>query len=255
MKRGNGQRHVTVVGAGIVGLCTALRLQTEGHRVTLLEPRPPGTATSFGNAGSISVTAVMPYATPGLWKRIPWMLMDEMSPLRLPWRHLHRSLPWLLRFVAAGSSRQKVERHAEAMAPLMRRTVQAHRALMSLHDVDHNLVRPAGWLSVYRNDDGVKDRALELDLMARHGMEVDVLGPEDLQQLEPGLSREFRRGVFNRNDGFAIEPVALSRALSRGVHPGRGRDACRVGPTIRVRSARSLQGGHRSRGSTTSTGW
>ncbi|MBS37055.1 MAG: hypothetical protein CMO26_14165 [Thiotrichales bacterium] len=59
------QHHVSVIGAGVVGLCTALKLLNDGHGVTLFDPRVPGTATSFGNAGSISTTALMPYSIPG----------------------------------------------------------------------------------------------------------------------------------------------------------------------------------------------
>ena len=47
--------RVAVVGAGIVGVSCALHLRHAGHDVTLLDPRPPGTATSFGNAGGIEV--------------------------------------------------------------------------------------------------------------------------------------------------------------------------------------------------------
>ena len=63
-------RDVTVVGAGIVGLATALSLQAEGHRTTIVDPRAAGTATSVGNAGAIVPGGVVPTATPGLWRRV-----------------------------------------------------------------------------------------------------------------------------------------------------------------------------------------
>ena len=47
-------RHVTIVGGGIVGICTALSLQDRGINVRLIERDDPGQATSFGNAGVIS---------------------------------------------------------------------------------------------------------------------------------------------------------------------------------------------------------
>jgi len=140
------------------------------------------------------------------------MLANPMSPLRLPVRHLHRSLPWLLKFLIAGSSRAKVARHAAAMTPLLRRTVAAHRTLMSEHDVDPLLVKPAGWLSVYRNKADVDRNQLSFQLMREHGMEVDIIEGDELFQLEPGLSRDFSIGIFNKNDSFAVQPVKLSEA-------------------------------------------
>jgi D-amino-acid dehydrogenase len=45
------QRSVTVIGAGIVGMCCAAYLQRDGHHVTVIDRVGPGEATSFGNAG------------------------------------------------------------------------------------------------------------------------------------------------------------------------------------------------------------
>ena len=88
---GAGSRYdATVIGAGVVGVCCALRLQQDGHTVVIIDPKPPGTATSFGNAGIIASQAIVPYSTPGLWKKLPEMLLDRASPLMLRWRHLHR---------------------------------------------------------------------------------------------------------------------------------------------------------------------
>ena len=45
---------VTIVGAGIVGICCALSLQERGSKVRLIDRGAPGQETSFGNAGVIS---------------------------------------------------------------------------------------------------------------------------------------------------------------------------------------------------------
>ena len=64
-------RHVTVVGAGVDGMATALTLRLDGHAVTVIDRLPPGEATSFGNAGGIAVTAVTPAAMPGILRKVP----------------------------------------------------------------------------------------------------------------------------------------------------------------------------------------
>ncbi|BCQ61044.1 hypothetical protein PBOI14_27940 [Pseudomonas sp. Boi14] len=54
-----------VLGAGIVGVSSALHLQARGRQVVLLDRQPPGNGTSHGNAGLIERASVIPYAFPG----------------------------------------------------------------------------------------------------------------------------------------------------------------------------------------------
>ena len=94
-------RRIAIVGAGMIGVSCALFLQQDGHAVTLIDPNEPGSGTSYGNAGSISQSSVIPSSTPGLVKRIPKMLMDPESPLVLRWQYLPRLLPWMIGFLAS----------------------------------------------------------------------------------------------------------------------------------------------------------
>ena len=107
-ERQQGKRAI-VIGAGMVGVSCAHFLQRDGHAVTIVDPNPPGTGASYGNAGLISQSGVMPSATPGLIKRIPKMLIDRESPLVLRWQYVPRLLPWLIGFLA-NSPRARVER-------------------------------------------------------------------------------------------------------------------------------------------------
>ncbi|MEI2814474.1 MAG: FAD-dependent oxidoreductase [Burkholderiaceae bacterium] len=58
------KNRIIVLGAGMVGTCTALQLQTRGFEVILIDRRSPGLETSYGNAGLIQQEAVEPYAMP-----------------------------------------------------------------------------------------------------------------------------------------------------------------------------------------------
>ena len=53
-----------VLGAGIVGVSTALQLQARGRQVVLIDRDEPGSGTSQGNAGLIQCSSVTPYAFP-----------------------------------------------------------------------------------------------------------------------------------------------------------------------------------------------
>ena len=76
------ERHAAVLGAGIVGVCTALALREAGFAVTLVDPGEPGErhAASYGNGAWFSPASVVPLSMPGLWRRIPGMLLDDLPP-------------------------------------------------------------------------------------------------------------------------------------------------------------------------------
>ena len=96
---------VGVIGAGVVGLSSALWLQRAGHRVTLVDPAAPTSnrgyaqAASFGNACTMAFGACIPVATPGVLRAVPRMLLDRQGPLTISWRDLPGLVPWLASFL------------------------------------------------------------------------------------------------------------------------------------------------------------
>ena len=55
---------IAVLGAGIVGVCSALELRRRGADVTLFDRKDPGLETSYGNAGVLARSSFMPYNNP-----------------------------------------------------------------------------------------------------------------------------------------------------------------------------------------------
>lgn len=212
MEEERRSRRVVVVGAGIVGVCAGLTLRQEGHEVTVLDPRTPGRATSFGNAGVISVGSVWPVSTPGAWRKVPRMLADPAAPLRIRWPYLPRMAPWLARFLAAGTP-ARAERLSKEIHALTRDALTAHNDLMRAHRIE-GIVKPVGWLKVYRTEAGFREAAEERDAQIRRGLKVEFLGPDEIRQLEPGLARTFVRAAFLPENGFATEPAALTDAYA-----------------------------------------
>ena len=96
---------VIVVGAGITGVATALNLIRRGFKVTLIDRVQPGSPhqTSYGNAGLLARSGIIPISTPGLLKKIPKMLIDPESPLFVKWSYLPKLIPWLIPFIRSGS--------------------------------------------------------------------------------------------------------------------------------------------------------
>jgi D-amino-acid dehydrogenase len=235
--RGEGRaQRVAVVGAGIVGVCCALHLQHAGHETTLIDPRAPGTSTSFGNAGGIVTGSVVPNSTPALRRDIPRILFDRDSAVRLRWLYLPKIAPWLLRFLREGSD-ARVHQIARSLQPLVSRAYDAHRELIALAGAD-GIVRPVGWLKVYQTAAGFAGTAYDREIMAANDVSFDVLNPDEIHQLEPALARRFVKGLLQPDSAFVSSPYKLTEAyVSHFV---------RLGGTVvqdRVRGVRPADGG------------
>jgi D-amino-acid dehydrogenase len=202
--------RVAVVGAGIVGVSCALHLRLAGHDVILLDPRPPGTATSFGNAGGIVTGAVVPNSTPALRRDLRRILFDKDSAVRLRWSYLPRLAPWLLRFLSEGRD-ERVREIARALQPLVSRAYEAHRELITVSGAD-GIVRPVGWLKVYASEANFAATQYDRTIMAANGVRFDVLEGDEIRQLEPALAPRFEKALFQPDSAFVTSPRKLTEA-------------------------------------------
>jgi D-amino-acid dehydrogenase len=185
---------VVVVGTGIVGVCCALYLLRDGHRVALVDRGAPGEGTSFGNGSIITEEAVVPVQTPGVALKVPGMLADPLGPLAIRWSYLPKIAPWLLHFIRS-SSPKRVEEVSVALAQLLEGSLKAYEPLVEAAGIS-DMIRRSGWVSVYETEAGFKSYEPMLELQRRRGVNFEVLPAEELRQLEPSLAPIFCRGVF-----------------------------------------------------------
>ncbi|MGE8309151.1 MAG: FAD-dependent oxidoreductase, partial [Pseudomonas protegens] len=204
--------HAVVVGAGVVGLASALWLQRLGWRVTLLDRQPPGSGTSFGNACTFATYAVEPVATPGIWRQAPGMLLRRDSPLAIRPGYLPRIAPWLWRFLQS-SSEPRVKAISHDLHSLLKPCMGAWQALFD--DAGANdLVRHDGSLYIFE----AHERQSAIDMLAYHqGFEVPmrlVQGPE-LRAMEPALNARAALALELPQVSRTLDPFALSQRLLR----------------------------------------
>ncbi len=205
-------RHIAVIGAGIIGVCSALSLQREGFRVTLIDRGEPGEGASSGNGAIIGDEAVVPVATPGMLWRVPGMLADPLGPLAIRWSYLPRLAPWLLRFMAAGGAR-RVEEISIALAALMDGALAAYTPLLAEADAT-DMIRRTGWVCVYESAAGFRRYQPMLELQRRRGVPFEVLEPEALRQLEPSLAPIFDRAVHYPEVGHSVNSLRMVQVLA-----------------------------------------
>ena len=213
-------RDVIVLGAGIVGLCSALSLQRDGHQVTVIDRLPPGEGTSYGNAGLIQVDGVLPIAMPGILRQVPRMLTDPEGPLVIRWRYLFSLAPWLLRFVAAARP-GRVETISHALAALLEHAYASYRPLLAASGAE-DLFVPTGELFVYRERAAFEASKPGHEHRRRLGIAMEEVGPSEMRQLEPALSPEIEFGVFSPGCLRVANPLTLSQRLAEAIVRGGG---------------------------------
>lgn len=222
---------VVVVGAGIVGLCTAWHLARGGAAVTVLDRDAPGSGASSGNAGAISAGSVAPLAMPGVLKQVPGMLLDPAGALHIPPRYALRAAPWLLRFVASARPR-RVAAIAEALATLLYDAMEQHRLILAEEGAT-DLIRETGQLYLYRDRAQYAKDAAGWALRQQHGMVLEFLeGTAAIRALEPDLGGDYTLGVFIPAQGSCVNPLRHAQVVARGVE--------RLGGTIRREGVAAL---------------
>ena len=207
--------HVVVIGAGIVGVASALELLRDGQRVTLLDPGDPGgeQSASYGNGCWLSPASVVPVSMPGLLRQVPGYLLDPLGPLTLRWAYLLRAMPWLLRFLAAGATAARAERLSRAMGPLVADCPERHAALAAEAGAGA-LIRRDGLLYVFPDRADFAASAFSWRLRAGQGVRWVELGADELRQREPALDPRYRFAVFVEHGAHCIDPGAYVAALA-----------------------------------------
>ena len=249
-KREVNQNSIVVIGAGIVGLAIAYQLRHDALDVVVVDRDPAGDKASFGNAGGIAVTEIVPASVPGLAWRLPGWLLDPLGPLSVRPAHAPRLLPWLRRFAKVGTPKE-MARIASALAILNRRVYEDLVPMLAETGLSGELIRK-GALTVYETEGGYRRDADEWTMKRVNGIAVEDLTADDARRLEPALGNLVRRAVFTPQWSHVRDPKRLVDALrtwllGRGVTilTGQVRDivaasANRV--TIELDDGRSISG-------------
>lgn len=183
-------RSFLVIGGGLVGAASALRLQAAGVQTALVDIGDRRRGASFGNAGHLGAEQVTPWST---WDNIagaPEKLFGFGGALDFRWSDLPLWGPWSLRFLAACSA-ARVARGQAALSAILAETLPAWRRLADLAGAPE-IVLPHGHLSVWMTPAGA-----EQGLKAWSRM-----------QLGTATAREMTIAELARFEGVLLRPPA-----------------------------------------------
>lgn len=207
-------KHIVVVGAGIVGACTALRLVRDGHRVTIVEPGEPGgtQAASYGNGAWISPASILPVSMPGLWKQVPAYLLDRDGPLTVRWGDFPALLPWLVRFMWSGFTEARVTATARALTQLVHDAPARHQALAASIG-QSALIEQKGLLYAFPDRSGSEGDSLSWRLRREAGVRIRELDATGVAALVPDLAPRYNYGLLVEDGAHCRNPGGYTAAL------------------------------------------
>jgi len=196
------KHEILVIGAGMIGTCTALELALRGHSVTLMDRSLPGRETSYGNAGVIQREAVEPYAMPRGIGQLISAAMGRDPGISYHFKALASMAPALWRYWRASA----LERHREISrdyAALIAHSTSEHARLMELANAT-DLVRRGGLRLAYRSSSLFEGATRDAErLQSEYGIGFAALGGEKLAQAEPDL-RIAMAGAIHWLDSWSV---------------------------------------------------
>lgn len=199
---------VIVLGAGIVGVATALQILKKGRSVALVDRRGAGEETSYGNAGLIERASIFPYLFPRDVRKIALYAVNGLNEARYHLRDLPHFAPWLLRYWRE-SAPERAEKIAQAARPLIETSLSEHEKLMREADA-LDLMRKTGWIKFFRSEKSFDAGRAGAEMILPFGLKVDFYDAATLNAVEPSL-RGAIGAVHYRDPASISDPLALTR--------------------------------------------
>lgn len=202
---------VLIIGAGVIGLSSAVELSKKGAKVLLIDQGQVGHGCSYGNAGWLTPCFALPLPRPGLmWKSFKWMMNPE-GPLYIKPSLSLNLAQWLFQFMRAMNLKQT----QSAMEALIRLSVislsEYEKLAAEFPEMDFH---KKGLLMVSQTEDGVRSAREELLWVKDYDIHGKSLNGEEIKKMEPALRGNLTGGVYFPNEAH-VEPMGVVQALQK----------------------------------------
>ena len=213
-------KNVVVIGGGIIGLCSAYYLQKEGHQVTIVDQSSMDAGASYVNAGYMSPSHIIPLSSPGVMKKgLKWMF-NPASPLYIKPRLDADFLKWAFAF-----NKSCNPNHVSKAIPVIKDISVLSQLLY--HDIKSEEhfsfhFEDKGLLMLCQTHKLLEEEVKTAQLAKKEGLEVEVVGPEELKRLEPNVTIDAIGAVYYKCDSHSTPNEFMkemkSHLTSKGVN-------------------------------------
>ncbi len=208
----NNAREVVILGGGAIGLCTAYYLWKSGLKVTLIEKNEIGSGCSYGNAGLIVPSHVIPLAAPGvIAKGLKWMF-NPAGPLYLKPRFDLELMSWLWKFSRSCAS-ARMHRAIPLLHALCQNSAKLFEELQQSKAFSFDLEK-RGLLMLYQSEHEWKAEQEAVELAHKLGMQVGNLNPAQIRELDANLHTSAFGGIYYPHDCH-LDPAQFVNSLAR----------------------------------------
>lgn len=190
-------KNTIIIGGGIIGLCSAYYLAKEGAKVTVIDKSDMMDGCSYGNAGMIVPSHIIPMAQPGvIHQGIKWMF-NAKSPFYIKPALSLDLLSWLIQFYKNSN-----QRHVDkSMVPLRNLSFFSKELYQDFANKTNKFgYREKGLLMLY-NTEKVGEEEIKIGKIAeKTGIEVGFLNQCEVKELEKNIKVDAMGAVHYKSD-------------------------------------------------------
>lgn len=201
---------IGIIGGGINGLFSAYYCQKLGYDVTVIDQGSLSDGCSYGNAGMIVPSHIIPLAAPGtISKGLRWML-SSTSPFYIRPRMSGRLIKWVRLF-----HKNSTAAHVEKSIPVLRDLSLLSKQLYQ--DFQKDNAADFGWyekglLMLYQTAHTEEEEKEVATIANKAGIEAHILNKKEVENLNPHTSFNIRGGIFYPSDAH-LSPHVLMKVL------------------------------------------
>ena len=203
---------VTIIGGGIIGLCSAYYLQKEGYQVTIIERGNITDGCSFGNMGYMSPSHFIPLASPGIIAEGLKHMLSSSSPFYIKPRLNWELAQWGYHFWKNCNARS-----VEKNIPPLNAILQLSRHLindMSIEIGNAFDMEKKGCLMMCKQQKTLDHEFHLADEAEKLGLTIERLNAQQVQELEPDVEINVAGAVLFKDDCH-FHPGKMMQALLR----------------------------------------
>ena len=204
-------KNIAVVGAGIVGICSAYFLKKSGFQVTLIDKEKPGTMTSFGHACSFADYANVPVNYPGLLWDIPSMLLRKDGPLAVDFFYIIKNLPWAINFLK-NCQKEKVDEIATSLTNLLKHSQLSYDEIFKDVNVKEFISHEEN-LYLFDTKKSFENYEYANIIRKNNNVKVRNLNKDEVKELEPNIADVYYSGQVFTGSRHTTNPLAISNKI------------------------------------------